>query len=144
MTAPPRFANWLLASSLAAPDRDPVLGDLCEEFNTRIVPARGVLRARCWYRVQVIRSLLPLIFRSWERASVTRASIAIISGGLVSAAPASALLMLRSFVLQQVPLKTTAELSVAFALLLGAIVLGACVLGAAAAIRALNADARQR
>ena len=144
MNAPPRFASWLLASALAASDRDAVLGDLCEEFNTYIVPSRGAVGARWWYCLQVIRSIAPLFFRSWERASVIRASVAVVGAGLMSTAPASGLLMLRAFVLQQVPLKTTAELSVQFAALLGAVVLSASVLSVAAAIRVLNADSRER
>jgi hypothetical protein len=144
MKAPPRLASWLLASALAASHRDAVLGDLCEEFNTYIVPSRGAVRAHWWYAVQVIRSLAPLFLRSWERASVLRASVAVVGAGLLSTVPASGLLMLRAFVLQHVPLKTTAELSVEFAVLLGAVVLSTGALGVAAAIRVLNADPGER
>jgi hypothetical protein len=47
-------------------------------------------------------------------------------------------------VLQQVPLKTTAEPSLAFTLTLLAVVLLAGFLGFAAAIRVLNAEPRER
>jgi hypothetical protein len=138
MTGPPRLAEWLLASSLTASERDAVVGDLSEEFSTLIVRQRGELRARWWYRWQVARSLAPLFFRSWERASLTRASIAIASAAVAATVPGVLLIMLRSFVLQQVPLKTTAELSPAFGLAL--LIVGATsgVLGLACAVRVLR------
>ena len=113
MISPPRFASWLIAVSLPTADGDAITGDLLEEFREYIVPNRGLLVARWWYRWQVARSLAPLFFRSWQRASMRRASTAMVSAAAVATMPATALLMLRSFVLQQVPLKTTSELSLA-------------------------------
>lgn len=144
MIAPPRIAAWLLQSTLAASERDAVIGDLCEEFVSYVVPAQGAMRARWWYRWQVARSLAPLFLRSWERASLQRASTAIVGGAVMATLPGSVLLMLRTFVLQQVPLKTTSELSLAFAATLAVVVLGAGALGVTTAIRLLNSDSRQR
>jgi hypothetical protein len=142
MTAPPRVAQWLLTSTLAASDRDAVVGDLSEEFCSCIVPERGLQMARWWYRLQVARSLAPLFFRSWERASVTRASIAITLAAAIAALPAVLLVMLRTFVLQQVPLKTTAEPSLPFALALVAIVLLGSAVGGGTAIQLLKSRHR--
>ena len=102
------------------------------------MPRRGAAFAKCWYCWQVARSLAPLFFRSWERASVTRASVAITAAAVAATVPAAALLTLRSFTLSQVPLKTTAELSAAFAisLLIVGVVTG--LLGLAIAIRVLH------
>ena len=144
MIAPPRIAAWLLERTLAASDRDAVAGDLCEEFNVYIVPERGALVGRWWYRWQVARSLAPLVFRSWERASLQRAAAAAVSAAAVATVPAALLTMLRTFVLQQVPLKTTAELSVAFGLALLMLVLVTAAAGFAAAIHLLNTERRER
>ena len=144
MIAPPRVAEWLLASFTTTSDGEAVAGDLYEEFNGEIVPARGVMRARCWYWWQVVRSLSPLFFRRWERASVSRASTAILGAALVATIPASLLVVLRTFILQQVPLKTTSELSIAFALTLAATVLVAGALGLCAALSILKTDSRNR
>lgn len=144
MIAPPRVATWLLESTLAASERDAVVGDLAEEFHGYIVPVKGPLRARWWYRWQVARSLAPLFFRSWQRASVRRSSTAVISAAVMAMLPASLLVMLRTFVLQQVPLKTTAEPSLAFATALFVVVLLAGGVGFAAAVRVLNGNARER
>ena len=144
MTAPPRWSAWLLEATLVAPERDAVTGDLWEEFTVHVVPLRGVFMARWWYRWQVARSLAPLVFRSWEKASIARASAALAGAVLVGVLPASALILLRTFVLQQVPLKTTPEPSPAFGLILTAVVLGASVCGVAAAVRVLNAEPRDR
>jgi hypothetical protein len=144
MTTPPRVAAWLLEHVLAVSERDAIVGDLSEEFSRYILPTRGTWRARWWYRWQVARSLAPLFFRSWERASLRRASTAVILAAAIAVGPASALVMLRTFVLQQVPLKTTAELSVAFRMVLAAVVLIAGGLGVSFAIRLLTTDTRQR
>jgi hypothetical protein len=122
MIEPPPLARLLLEATLAASDRDVVMGDLCEEFRVYVVPSRGVIFARWWYRWQAIRSLYPLFVRSWERASLQRASAALMGAALVATVPASLLIVLRTFVLQQVPLKTTAEPSLAFTLTLLAVV----------------------
>jgi hypothetical protein len=143
MTSPPRVAEWLLAHALATSERDAVIGDLCEEYAC-IVPMRGLMRARYWYRWQVARSLTPLLVRSWERASVRRASTAAIGAAFVATVPGSALIMIRSFVLQQVPLKTTADLSFGFGVALAFVLLASGGISLATAFRVLNTDSRQR
>lgn len=144
MIAPPRLSAWLLHATLTASERDAVTGDLWEEFNLHVVPRRGILRARWWYRWQVARSLASLFFRSWERASMTRAAAALVGAAVLGTVPPSALILLRTFVLQQVPLKTTAEPSLAFGVALSAVVVMAGVCGVAAAVRVLTAEPRDR
>ena len=141
---PPRIASWLLEASLPSLDGEAIAGDLHEEFCAHIVPARGVFRARWWYRWQVARSLAPLYFRSWQRASISRASVAIVCAGFTAVVPATLLVMLRTFVLQQVPLKTTAKLSFAFAMLLVAVATVAAVFSVAVAVRVLAARRTER
>lgn len=142
--APPRLTTRLMEIMLAASEPDAIIGDLCQEYCAHILPSRGPVRARWWYRWQAARSLAPLFVRSWERASLQRATAASVGAALCATAPASGLVMLRTFVLQQVPLKTTAEMSLAFAGALLAVVVLAGALGLAAAISVLNADPRQR
>jgi hypothetical protein len=144
MMTPPRLSAWLLEATLSASDRDAVAGDLWEEFNQHVVPRRGVRMARWWYRWQVARSLAPLFFRSWERASLARASAALIGAAVAGTVPVTALILLRAFVLQQVPLKATAEPSLAFVMSLSAVVLIASVCGVAVAVRVLSAQPRDR
>lgn len=144
MNAPPRLSAWLLEATLAASERDAVAGDLCEEFNVHVLPRRGVVMARWWYRWQVARSLAPLFVRSFGRASVARASAALVGAAVASTVPASALILLRTFVLQQVPLKTTPEPSVAFAAALAAVVMATGGCGVAAAVRVLVAEPPDR
>ena len=144
MIQPPRVSAWLLEHALAASERDAVTGDLCEEFNVDVVSQRGVRIARWWYRRQVARSLTPLLLRSWERATVQRGSAAVICAALVATLPASLLVMLRTFVLQQVPLKTTADFSTSFALALLVLVLASGAVGFAAAVQILNAESSER
>ena len=142
MTSPPRLSAWLLDATLAAADRDAVAGDLWEEFTVHVVPRRGILLARWWYRWQVARSLAPLFFRSWEKASLARASAALVGGACLATVPAGALILLRTFVLQQVPLKTTPQLSLAFGVALALVVVLASICGVAAAVRLLHAEPR--
>ena len=133
---PPRVACWLLEAAL--PDTgEAIAGDLCEEYREHVVPARGEALARWWFRWQVARSLAPLFFRSWQRASVLDASAAMVGGGIAAAVPATLLLMLRTFVLQQVPLKTTTEMSMAFVIVLTIVVVVTTVIGVLGAVRAL-------
>ena len=138
MIAPPRFAEWVLATSLAAAERDAVVGDLSEEFNTLILCERSALMARWWYRWQVARSLAPLFVRSWERASLANASAAVIAAATAATVPSILLVMLRTFVLQQVPLKTTAEMSTAFGLTLLVVAATGAALGLISAVRLLT------
>ena len=133
----PRVACWLLEATLPADTGEAIAGDLYEEFMEHVVPARGERAARWWFRWQVARSLAPLFYRSWQRASVLRASTAVVLAGATVTLPAVALLWLRSFILQQVPLKMTAEMSMAFAGGLTLLVLGSIVCGALTAVRFL-------
>lgn len=128
MTQPPRFASWVLAATLL-PDADAIAGDLHEELPHR---------SRAWYTWQVARSLAPLFFRSWQRASVTRASAAIALAAAVASVPAAALLSLRSFALSQVPLKTTNEPSPLFLVILIAVLAVSALIGFALGTRLLH------
>ena len=138
MMQPPRVASWILTAALPTAEGDAIAGDLFEEFQEYIVPARGALFARWWYCWQVGRSLAPLFFRSWQRATVRRASAAMLAAGVAATLPAITLLTLRSFILSQVPLKTTAELSALFAVLLSAVVVVTTLLALAVAVRLLQ------
>ena len=144
MTKPPRLAAWLLETTVAASHRDAVIGDLYEEFAEYVVPARGRFGARVWFCWQVARSLPPLFFRSWERASLTRAAAAVVGAGIAATVPATALIAVRTFVLQQVPLKTTAELSVSFSVALLGMIMATAACGVVAAIEVVNTDRRNR
>ena len=137
MTHPPRFASWLLAATLL-PDADAIAGDLHEELQERAVRRGGRTPSRLWYAQQVARSLAPLFFRSWQRASVMRASAAMVAAAAAATMPAAALLSLRSFALSQVPLKTTSELSWLFAVLLVAVLMVSAIAGFALATRLLH------
>ena len=141
MIPPPRFASWLLEAALPTGDGEAMTGDLVEEFQDR-APRRGHRYARWWFCWQVARSLAPLFFRSWEKASLLRASFAIVSAGVAATLPATLLLMLRTFTLQQVPLKTTSELSTIFTLCLVLVVALTLSAGAAFAVRMLTARTR--
>jgi hypothetical protein len=142
MSAPPRLAVWVLEAAVPTADGAALAGDLCEEFTEHIAPARGAAFAHWWYCWQVARSLAPLWVRSWERASLARASIAVIGAGLAATVPAAALLALRAFVLQQVPLKTTTELSLLFGVTLLVVVVPTAIVGLTAAARWLQAGRR--
>jgi hypothetical protein len=144
MMPPPRLSAWLLEAALGPSDRAAVAGDLWEEFTMHVVPRRGLFLARWWYRWQVARSLAPLFLRSWEKASLARASAALMGVAVAGTFPATALVLLRAFVLQQVPLKATAEPSLAFVMGLAAVVVVASVSGVAAAVRVLRAEPRDR
>jgi hypothetical protein len=132
MTHPPRIASWLLAATLL-PDAEAIAGDLFEEMRHR---------SRAWYTWQVARSLAPLFFRSWQRASVIRASVAMLVGGAAAMFPAVVLLSLRSFALSQVPLKTTSDLSPLFVAVLLIVLAVSSLLAFALGIRLLNTGRR--
>ena len=68
MTAPPRTIERLLAGLGAKPDfRNAVLGDLAEEFASR-VEADGIESATRWYRREAVRAV-PHLLRSWLRGA---------------------------------------------------------------------------
>jgi hypothetical protein len=62
MTRHPRLAERLLTWSLAAADREAVLGDLQEEF-AALAAASGLSAARRWYWTQTLTSVLPNLLR---------------------------------------------------------------------------------
>jgi hypothetical protein len=51
--APPRWAEALLRACLGAKDRETIAGDLAEEYQETVLPARGRFRADLWYLRQV-------------------------------------------------------------------------------------------
>jgi len=55
-STPPHFSSWLLARMSSYQSQFLWLGDLEEEFRERIAE-QGILRARRWFRKQVLRSL---------------------------------------------------------------------------------------
>jgi hypothetical protein len=50
------FAEWVLSSVVAPPDREAAVGDLDEEYALRLTRGSCV-RAECWYWTQVLRSV---------------------------------------------------------------------------------------
>ena len=56
----PRFARWLLTRVAPRDDRAALVSDLDEEFEERLAE-EGAGPARRWYRLQVVRSLFPLL-----------------------------------------------------------------------------------
>jgi hypothetical protein len=70
--------------------------------------------------------------------SAARATAAVVSAATASIAPAVALVLIRTFVLQQVPLKTTEEPTAAFLLLLVATLIAGALIGLTAAARVLR------
>ena len=51
------YAEFLLYLVLSKEDREPIPGDLDEEFTTSILPKFGASRACLWYWLQVIRTV---------------------------------------------------------------------------------------
>ena len=62
----PRIPERILEAILAEPDRAFILGDLAEEYQSRIVPHSGNRKARLWYWRQVWQSLRPSLKRRAE------------------------------------------------------------------------------
>lgn len=54
---PPRLAKWILRHSLPHDHRDPVVGDLDEEFTRHVATSRYPSTSRLWYWTQVLTSL---------------------------------------------------------------------------------------
>jgi predicted permease len=63
---PPRAAEWLVERSLAADERDAVLGDLAEE-HAEIAETAGAPAARAWYWHQALVSIPPNLHRRATR-----------------------------------------------------------------------------
>jgi hypothetical protein len=57
---PPRLAESILRLLVRARDRDTISGDLLEEYQEIVLPAKGPLRARLWYCRQVLSFVSPL------------------------------------------------------------------------------------
>ncbi len=136
-SSPPRLASWALALLLPHADRDLVLGDLWEESHRHVVPAHGARRARWWYWRQVVTSIIPLVSRSWEAANAGRVTVASLVM-LLSIAPSCVLITVRGFALSQVPLKTTAEPSVLFLVVLTLCTVACVVAGVRCAFGVLS------
>ena len=96
---PPIWAEWLLRALLESRSRDPVSGDLLEEFREVLLPTRGRLRARLWYLEQVAGFIAPrltLCGEHWkESIMVNRLALASwlwLAGGVAAVAALLALL----------------------------------------------------
>ncbi|HSC26928.1 MAG TPA: ADOP family duplicated permease [Vicinamibacterales bacterium] len=61
MVRPPRVPLWLMRLSLARAEREPVIGDLVEEFGTRALTGRR--SATVWAWQQALRSFVPNLER---------------------------------------------------------------------------------
>jgi hypothetical protein len=70
------WISLLLGSLLPERDQETITGDLLEEYSEVILPAKGLIRAHCWY-VEQIGSFLPQI--EWFRfaARVVLTSVAL-------------------------------------------------------------------
>jgi hypothetical protein len=66
---PPRWAEGALALLLRSSDRETIPGDLAEEYQETILPARGAWRADLWYLRQVASLAWHLVARSGTRAA---------------------------------------------------------------------------
>jgi putative ABC transport system permease protein len=49
-----RLLNWLIAKTAPADERDALIGDLMEEYEQRVRPSMGPIRARLWYVRQAL------------------------------------------------------------------------------------------
>ena len=59
---PPLTASFLLELFLPAKQRENFIGDLEQEFRTRILPKYGLRRARFWFWVQVGKEIGPVLY----------------------------------------------------------------------------------
>lgn len=64
----PRFAEKLLSFGLPARVREPILGDLAEEYLLDILPQQGIWKGHYWYYKQAIRSLCIYAWREEDGA----------------------------------------------------------------------------
>ncbi len=67
---PPRVASWIVSASLAADERDAVMGDLQEEFAV-LAAERSAAEARRWYWKQTVLSVAPNLSRRAARPSLS-------------------------------------------------------------------------
>jgi putative ABC transport system permease protein len=56
--SPPSLAEWLLSHCLPAESREPMLGDLAEDFRSHAIPTFGTRGARHWYWRQAFRVIV--------------------------------------------------------------------------------------
>jgi hypothetical protein len=56
---PPRAGSYLLDLFLPKKHREAIVGDLEEEFRSRITPKYGRKAAICWFWIQVCREVVP-------------------------------------------------------------------------------------
>ena len=71
MIHPPLFARWAL-HRIGGTYADALIGDLDEEFHDHVLPERGPLGARMWYRAQVLKSLGPTLVQNLRRYGENR------------------------------------------------------------------------
>ena len=102
---PPRLGPWLLRPFLEGGEAHPLLGDLEEEFQTVILPERGVRAARRWHLRQSVASVAPLLALDIERPTPRQWLLALATVGVLVCAPLRCIEALRSFVLGHIPLK---------------------------------------
>lgn len=60
---PPKTAQFILYLVIPRKEREPLLGDLREEYETIIRPQLSLRQARIWYWVQVMTSVGPILGR---------------------------------------------------------------------------------
>jgi predicted permease len=66
----PRLPALLITWTLPHHERGALVGDLDEEYEARIRPLRGKLRADAWYWNQALRSIIPNLRRRRHRAAI--------------------------------------------------------------------------
>jgi hypothetical protein len=59
---PPLAASFLLELFLPRKQREAFIGDLEQEFVTRILPKYGIKRAKVWFWVQVLKEMGPILY----------------------------------------------------------------------------------
>jgi hypothetical protein len=72
---PPRAAEFLLCCCLPKEDRETLIGDLEEEYQTKIFPKFGARKARIWYWCQAVRSIAPLVRNLLIKSSFGTAAV---------------------------------------------------------------------
>lgn len=58
--SPPKNAVSLLENILPREDREGIIGDLYEIFNSEILPKKGLEKARCWFWTQTLSVIIHL------------------------------------------------------------------------------------
>ena len=65
------MGNRLLGILLRDADREAILGDFAEEYQT-ILKRSGTRKARSWYWLEILRSALPLLYLAFGKIAVGR------------------------------------------------------------------------